>query len=386
MSQKSPYQYLTRKSPPDSTLTPYSHSILDAVTQCPMWGVIRYGHRKHYANTSRAMALEYGAAAHEVFAAIYLWQLGFIQKLPEHMHHHATRIFKSDDRFSRALVTTDKNPDPRDALISLGYNILHTSDFYNDPMDYIRTIENLEVGIIKYVENVLPKMERWPIWVADRSNPTAPVGIEVAFDMELVRITDLTKIQHNGDKSYGFHRDAKSAKKQVEEVVRYVGQLDRLHEVDGEVILGENKTGSRLDQSWAAAFDMSHQLTGYLLAVYTILGKECVQSKLHGLKTKQTGHSDDYNPIDPKDRDEEMFATFIDWAIHSKEIYDKYMDNWERSPRYTHSCNRYFRSCSLLTFCTDTVEGRKEQFEEMTKGDLSPSEQAVLDKIGMLDT
>lgn len=350
--------YLTRVSPPNSKLTPYSYSILDAVTTCPMWGVIRYGHRKHYANNARAMALEFGSAAHEVFAAIYLYQLGFIQQLPKHMEFHANRIFKSNDRFERALFTKDPNLDHRDRLISLGYNILHSSDFYNDPMDTIRTIENLEIGIIKYVDNIYPSMDRWPIWVADRDAPGRPIGIEIAFDIELER---------NG------------------EVCRYVGQIDRLHDRKGIIVLGENKTGARLDSTWAGSFDMSHQITGYCLAVYTSLNLSCTTVRLHGLKNKQTGHSDDFNPIDPKDRNIEMFETFIDWALHSKSIYDKHMVDWESSPRYTHSCSRYFRPCSMLTFCTDDKEGRKQQFEEMVKGDLSPSEQAVLDKIGMLD-
>lgn len=366
-NQLGQHQYSTRKSPPDSKLVPYSYSILDAVTTCPMWGVIRYGHRKHYEGNARAMALEFGAAAHEVFASLYLYQLGFIQSLPDHMHHHARRIFKSDDRFVRALVSNDQEADDRDRLISLGYNILHTSDFYNDPNDNIRTIENLEVGIIKYVDNVLPSMPRWPIWVSDVKNPAAPIGIEVAFDIELVR-TNLSKIDEP-----------------IQEVVRYVGQLDRLHEKETDLILGENKTGARLDSTWAGSFDMSHQITGYLLAVYTLLQRPCTRTKLLGLKNKQTGHSDDFNPIDPKDRDEEMFQTFIDWAIHSKNIYERYMDDWENSPRYTHSCSRYFRPCAQLPFCTDTKEGRRIQFDEMVKGDLSPSEQAVLDKIGMLD-
>lgn len=179
--------YLARKSPEHSTLRPYSHSILSAINTCPIWGVIRYGHRKQHESDARAMALEYGAAAHEVFAAIYLWQVGFVQNLPEHMHHHAARIFGNRGRFTEALKTKDKEPDSHDALVSLGFNILHSGTFYDDPWDNIRTVNNLEVGIIKYVENVLPNMPNWPIWIADISDPTSMIGIECAFDIELER-------------------------------------------------------------------------------------------------------------------------------------------------------------------------------------------------------
>jgi hypothetical protein len=313
------------------------------------------------------MALEYGSAAHEVFAAIYLWQVGFIQGLPEHMHHHAVRIF-GPDRFTQSLKTKDTTPDAHDALVALGFNILHSGTFYDDPWDNIRTVNNLEVGIIKYVENVLPSMESWPIWISDVKNPEAIIGVECAFDMELVR-----------EKEIGADL----------EIVRYVGQLDRLHDKERRgktnLILGENKTGSRLDTSWALSFDMSHQLTGYMLAAYTLTGRECLESRLHGLKNKQTGHSDDFAPISPLHRDVEKFETFIDWAIHSASVYERYHDDWENAPRYTHSCNRYFRPCAMIPFCTDSREGRIEQLREMVSADLSPSEQAVLDRIGLIE-
>lgn len=372
-------QYQTRKSPEPSSLRPYSHSILSAVNTCPIWGVIRYGHRKQFESESRAMALEYGSAAHEVFAALYLWQVGYIQGLPEHMHHHAMRIFKSDVRFRDALKTKDDSPEPHDALVSLGFNILHTGTFYDDPWDNIRTVNNLEVGIIKYVENVLPSMENWPIWIADHTNPEAMIGIEAAFDIELERsLVKPPKSQRSKGESNGFRRDDVSR-------VRYIGQIDRLHDRKTKLILGENKTGSRLDTSWSLSFDMSHQLTGYMLAAYTITGRQCLESRLHGLKNKQTGHSDDFNPISPLHRDVEKFETFIDWAIHSADMYERYMDDWENAPRYTHSCNRYFRPCSQLPFCSDTREGRQEQFAQMVTADLSPSEQAVLDRIGLIE-
>ncbi|MCI0557503.1 MAG: hypothetical protein MN733_03330 [Nitrososphaera sp.] len=347
--------------------------------------MIRYGHRKQYPSDARAMALEYGAAAHEVFAAIYLWQVGFIQNLPEHMHYHATRIFKSPTRFAEALKTKDASPDQRDHLISLGFNILHSGSFFDDPWDTIRTVNNLEVGIIKYVDNVLPSMPDWPIWIADLQNPEAIIGVECSFDIELERTINLinTKPHRDTSVSRGYLRGDET------EVVRYIGQLDRLHDKPRKdtnvLILGENKTGSRLGDSWRLSFDMSHQATGYMLAAYTLTGRECVESRVHGLKNKQTGHSDDFSPISPLFRTQETFETFIDWAIYSKNVLERYKDDWENAPRFAHSCDRYFRPCSLIPFCCDTPEGRIEQFNEMVQADMSPSERAVMDKIGLIE-
>jgi len=319
------------------------------------------------------MALEYGSAAHEVFAAIYLWQVGYIQNLPDHMFFHANRIYRDPDRFRKALKTTDAAPDDRDRLISLGYNILHSGDFYDDPYDNIRTIANLELGIVHYVEHVLNDLKRWPIYIADLKDPEKPIGIEYSIDYLLCRT--LTK----------------SSGEPETDIMRYIGQVDRFHEIerDGKkkIVLGENKTGSRLGESWSMAFDMSHQLTGYILGLSTMLGQIVSESRVHGLKSKQTGHADDFNPISPAPRNTEMFEKFIDWAFHSRDIYERFstLETFEDSPTYTHSCNRYFRPCSLLSFCCDTVEGRREQLSQMVTAELSPSEQAVMDKISSLE-
>jgi len=336
-----------------------------------MWGVVHHGLRKKYSSDARAMALEYGSAAHEVFAAIYLWQVGYIQNLPDHMFFHAGRIFKDELRFRKALQTTDASPDNRDRLISLGYNILHSGNFYDDPYDNIRTIANLELGIVHYVDHVINDLPRWPIYIHDEKDPTKPIGIEFPIDIILCRT--LTKSSQT-------------------DVMRYIGQIDRFHEIerDGvkEIILGENKTGSRLGDSWSMALDMSHQITGYIIGLYTMLGRPVTKSRVHGLKSKQTGHADDYNPISPQPRTTEMFETFIDWALHSRDMYELYSEEnlgYESAPRYTHSCNRYFRPCSLLSFCCDTIEGRREQLSQMVGAELSPSEQAVMDRISNLE-
>lgn len=382
---KEQISYSSRPSKLDSKLVPYSHSILSAVDTCPVWGIVHYGKRRKYETNARAMALEFGAAAHEAFAAFYLYQVGFIQKLPKHMEFHADRIF-GRDRFFNALKSKDKDISHRDALINLGINILHSGEFYDDPYDNIRTTNNLEIGLMNYVDNVYPSMERWPIYISDLTDPTKPIGIECAFDIELERKIPNKLRRLEPSESHGFKQG-----KDLIEVMRYIGQIDRIHDrssIDGDkhLILGENKTASRLDNAWAMAFDMSHQLTGYMLGIYTITGRSCISARVHGLKNKQTGHSEDFNSISPLAREPEAFERFIDWAFHSKAMYERYTDDLEAAPRYTHSCSRYYRPCALIPFCTDTSEGRIQQLEEMIQSDLSPSEQAVLDKIGMLET
>src|SRR3990167_2390290 len=63
----------------DLKLEPFSNSFLTAVNQCPTWGIIRYGKRRTYSETARALALEAGSVMHRVFATVRLWQLDRIQ-------------------------------------------------------------------------------------------------------------------------------------------------------------------------------------------------------------------------------------------------------------------------------------------------------------------
>ena len=45
--------------------------------------------------------------------------------------------------------------------------------------------------------------------------------------------------------------------------------------------------------------------------------------------------------------------------LHTVSIIDAYSAEPTDAPMYTHSCNRYFRSCSFIPLCTETRERRK---------------------------
>ena len=124
---------------------------------------------------------------------------------------------------------------------------------------------------------------------------------------------------------------------------------------------------------------MAHQQTGYCVATAEILKTEkpILEFRVVGLKTKQTGHIDDYRFFE-ETREAMAYDVWADWFRHSVDMYEQYHDDWENSPRYTHSCNRFFRPCALILFCSDSIAGRKEQFDNMIEGSLSPSEEAVL--------
>lgn len=298
------------------------------------------------------MALEAGEAMHQVFAAVRIWQLEHRQKLPRQALSVAKRIFGLS-RWKLALSEVDKTLDDREQLQQLGFAILHGSGFYDDPGDNIRTLGNMEMATITYVDEVLPKLENWPIWVADKRDADCAVGIEQVFDVIL---------------SYDDGR-----------VIRFIGTIDGLvidEYRQQRPTLDENKTASRLDDGWINSFDMSHQVTGYLACATSVFGFPIWHSRVTGLKIKPTHKGEDIY-VRTVSRDAAAILHWGAWVRHTVDIFETYETDWENAPRYTHSCNRYFRPCSLLSFCADTSAGRAEQWEQMVANEGSPSERAV---------
>lgn len=298
------------------------------------------------------MALEAGEAMHQVFAAIRIWQLDKHQRLPKHALVTATRIFGLS-RWKAALSEVDKSLDDREQLLQLAFAILHSSGFYDDPADNIRTLGNMEMACIVYVDEAIPKMDNWPIWVADKKNPNCAVGIEQVFDVML---------------AYDDNR-----------TIRFIGTIDGLvldEYRERRPTLDENKTASRLDDGWINSFDMSHQVTGYIASASIAFGFPIWHSRITGLKVKPTHKGEDVYVKTVK-RDAAMVAHWASWVRYSVDLFEIYENDWENAPRFTHSCNRYFRPCSMLSFCADTAEGRKEQWEQMVPNEGSPSERAV---------
>lgn len=298
------------------------------------------------------MALECGEVMHEVFAAVRIWQLANVQRLPRHATVTGHRIF-GKDRWARMLKQVDDSLDDRERLMQLCFASLHTSGYEDNPEDKVRTLSNMELASINYVDEQLHKMDSWPIWVADKKKPNAAVGIEQVFDCVLE------------------YADGK--------LVRFIGTIDGLViniYRDNRLTLDENKTASRLDDAWKFSFDMSHQITGYLAAGTSVFGLPIYDARVTGLKVKPTGRGEDIYVMEVK-RTADSVLHWSRWVRHVVDLAELYAGDYENAPRYTHSCNRYFRPCSLIPFCTDSAEGRIMQWEQMVAPDGSPSERSI---------
>lgn len=334
--------------PDEKNQVTYSHSIVEAILTCPVWGIIRYVKGLYYPITNRQLALEAGGAMHEVFAAVRCWQLLRIQNLPEHFEYNARRLF-GDDRF--ASIWTEITDNPRDELINFCFQVLNSGEFYDDPSDTARTLAHMEETIIRYVDDRLPSMERNPIWVADADDPSCPVGIEQIFDVI---------ITYQGKS------------------LRYIGTIDGIVLIkDGqEFMVDENKTASRLDETWRRSFSVKSQPTGYIAVAKMLTGLVGDKVRIIGCKVKQQRSSEDMlSFIETKTN-----AQIMDWVnslFFAHELAQRYTDDPLSAPKFTHSCSRYFRSCAFIDMCAAEPNDQRDIYDGLVAAELTPSQKAV---------
>lgn len=333
--------------PDEKTQFAYSHSITEAILTCPVWGVVRYFKGLYYPITNRQMALEAGGALHEVFAAVRCWQLYRVQGLKEHFLFNGVRLF-GEDRFNSIWKEIPDNE--RDELINFCFQILNSGEFYDDPSDTTRTLAHMEETIIRYVDDRLPSMERNPIWVADPDVPSCPVGIEQVFDVI---------ITYQGRS------------------LRYIGTIDGIVvKSDGEFMVDENKTASRLDETWRRSFSVKSQPTGYIAVARMLTGLVGDSVRIIGCKVKQQRSSEDMLSFIEYKSD----AQIVDWAnslFFAQEIVERYKDAPLTAPKFTHSCSRYFRSCAFIDMCAAEPGDQQDIYDSLVPAELTPSQKAV---------
>lgn len=339
----------------DLHLPAYDNTKLVAINTCPTWGILRYGMHKSMSlppsqGGARQMALECGSAAHDVFAAVRLWQLRTYQGMSSLADYHGPRLF-GNTRYQQMLEAADavKSEDERTRSLAYGLNALETSGFYDDPRDRRRTMTNLEEACIAYIDRW--DWRRMPVWIRDRDDPLSDVGIELPFDIVLSFLLEDGSIRE----------------------YRFIGKADGLHQRDTELILHENKTASRLDEAWSQSFLLSSQITGYCLALGLWAGSAITKAEIYGMsiplpKNYDFGGITRVNVV----RDTHHFARWFDWFLHTVELERAYEGDPVNAPKYTHSCNRYFRPCSMIPFCDASDEEQQEILGEMYHDEWNP--------------
>tara|TARA_Y100000034_G_scaffold130715_1_gene189827 strand:- start:1160 stop:2095 length:936 start_codon:yes stop_codon:yes gene_type:complete len=305
--------------------------------------------------SARAMALEAGSASHEAFAAVRWYQLkthqtkGKVQQAIA--NKHGVRLF-GEERFERMYGTLSKSATDRTNSINFAIEAIESCDFYDDLEDRKRTVSNISESIIAYIDAY--DMHRYPIWVRDPKDPDSDIGIEIAFDTVVTIHYKLDGAAH-------------------ELVCRFIGKLDGLHWNREDLIIIEEKTAAVLSDHWLAQWILSHQITGYCIASQTFTNLPCNQALVSGMRIPIGKIPSEGIRREQVPRTHMHIVKWANWFITSVEMENRWFDNVLAAPMYTHSCNRYFRTCSFLPFCAvDTEKEKLDIIEEMELDEWSP--------------
>jgi len=347
----------------DMSLPWVDYSTMTAINTCPRWGLINSWHGKHLsAGVERVLPLEAGRAMHDVFAACRFFDLihsigvgdkpdydGIVLK---RIFEYATKLFATKEnplRWQQAFSYYLSGEDEITRCMQMCLNLLETSGYYDDARDNKRTMSNLESAAINYIQ-------RYPLGRFIPIMTDEFIGVEVPFDVTL----------HDS-------RD--------NPLMRFIGRvdgvcLDTMRPSDTTPEVHENKTGSRIDTVWSNSFDTSHQVTGYCIALSCVLGLPVRNVVMWGLQLpvpKSSAYSDGIMRY-PTSRDERAFHEWKTWVHHTLLTIEVYEHDPVNAPMYTHSCNRYFRSCSLIPFCCESDRDKRQHMfdHEMTSERWSP--------------
>jgi hypothetical protein len=356
LASRSPSHYyrlktITRTLPAETRMyRAFSNSRLEGISECPTWGIVHM--QRQYPQHGRALALEAGETMHQFFAAMRIWQLAVLQKLPDHAMNAGTRIF-TEDKWKGIWKMAAKGPTYLDQIGTLATEVIQSSGYYDDPKDTTRTLSNMQTAAMVYARTTLDHLDNWPIWVDNPKDANKPVGIEQIFDVMLE------------------YEDGKR--------IRYIGTIDGILTnklKSHRVTMAENKTAQRMDRAWVESFKMRHQITSYIACGQALFGIDMWHTRVYGCLIKPMFKGTDVH-IEPVTRDGQSIYHWANWARKQVELFEEYEDDWEHAERRTHSCMRFFRPCALIPFCGDTPSGRTKQYVEMIPATPSPSERAV---------
>lgn len=337
----------------DQHLPAYDNTKLVAINTCPTWGILRYSMHKTMSvpasqGGARQMALECGSAAHEVFAAVRLWQLYRYQQQTSLANFHGPRLF-GNTRYQQMLSAVVDSEDDRIQSLQFCLSALETSGFYDDPRDKRRTMTNLEEACIAYIDRW--NWNRSPVWIRDPDDEESDIGIELPFDIVIMFVLE-----------DGSTRE-----------FRFIGKADGLHTRHNKLILHENKTASRLDEAWQQSFLLSSQITGYCLALGLFAGETIESAEIYGLSIPLPKNYDFGGVVrEVVPRYSHHFARWFDWFFHTVLLEQAYSNDPINAPKYTHSCNRYFRPCSMIPFCDASDEEQQQIISEMYDDEWNP--------------
>jgi hypothetical protein len=322
----------------------YDYTKLTAVNTCPTFGVLRYALHRTETSGARSMAIDAGKACHDYFAAQRIWSLRTQYKddpaILVKIGLTATKLFGAV-RYAEMLSQPQDAPDDITRAITFSLPALYTSGFYDNPSDRRRTMANLEAACISYSSRYL--MSEMPVLLQDNL-----IGVELPFCILFRKRTS------------------------KEPLFIYTGRIDGLHYYNNVPHIAENKTASRLDDSWRMMFHISNQVTGYMVAASLMLNAPVTNGFVMGAQIPQPKSFTDGIAFEQVSRNESDFLRWAEWVLFSVSLYTSYVHRPTEAPRFSHSCNRYFSTCQFVPFCTMERQEQTSMIEQMRQDEWDP--------------
>lgn len=349
----------------------FDYTKLTAINTCPRWGLIRYDQHRRMPGTGRNLPLEMGSLAHKCFAAIrYFELLEYGPSVYRDTYDHRAVAEKGEqlfgrDRLAEIVKLHGADEDLRRRLNSVAIYVANMYGYYDDPSDRRRTLSNLEASLSSYIDRT-QLGQRLPI-----IRPF--IGIENSFDITI------TFKEEEAAQDVAEHAQSRSEQGATRKV-RYVGLIDGLvhpHNDPSSIQCEENKTASRLNHSWEDSFLTSHQVTGYCVAASQLTRIPVTECIVRGMMVPLPRTYDLEGIANlPVSRDIWRIREWIKWVYDTVQVWDKWKDDPLNAPEFTHSCNRYFRSCSFIPLCAMAdPEDRALNFSQMVVDKWDPLDQ-----------
>lgn len=342
---------LPHKDEPIHTYEAFDFTKLTAIATCPKWGIIRYSKHKSMSDSEREMPLEAGELCHQVFSVIRLFDLYRHGKIVyDQDTAHAAALYRMKQLFpeklhERIIECFKDEADDEFAAQSLAFYILDMSGYEDNPSDKYRTKTNIELSLVNYIQEY-EFGKHIPLVKGDF------VGVENAFELVVEYDVEM------GTRYY-----------------RFTGKIDGVHLTDNNperIHIEENKTGRQINDLWETGFITSHQITGYMLACQVLIDHMPHKAVVRGLQLPMPRSLVDgirNVNIRRKDYHYEAWQKFF---VHNTKVFEEHQEYPLDAPEFTHSCTRYFRSCSFIPLCASPMEDQVQMYESMYIKEWSP--------------
>lgn len=332
----------------DPNMDGYDFSSLNAVDSCVFKGIVTNVLGKKFTDaTQRNMALECGDLCHKCYAMMRAISTNDetikLKYLKQAVNTATDEVLSELNEKSKEQLTPVSK-----YMVYVDY-ILQNSGYYDEETDKKRTLANIRNSLLAYCSNFIELVAEEPVYVKDDI-----VGIELPFD-KLVKIKFINESFKEEEKSF-----------------RFIGKIDGIHVKEGKLILHENKTSSRLDDSWLHQWEVSHQITGYCLIASYLSNEVCSQARVIGNQIPIPKLSGYAYRTERVDRDDFTWINWARWAINVIDLIEKYKNNPELAPMSTKTCSAYYSSCPLIPLCVLNDKEKVEALNEMITDKWSP--------------